>query len=170
MLLDIEVMQNCKECTIALSQCSYLESITHHFGFNELKPVLSPMEPHTKLTNAQSPSTSAKYAAMQHIPWCEAVGSLMYAALSTHPDIFYAISTVSRQLHGYGIPAMGHRSGYHAVWVWVQHVSTHTLTHTLSQVLPHMVSHGSHLLLLVLTWTPTKFNAWALTLSSLCAW
>ena len=80
-LLGIEVTRNREERTITLSQRSYLESITHHFGFDELNPVSSPMEPHIKLTNAQSPSTSAKYAAMQHIPYREAVGSLMYSDL-----------------------------------------------------------------------------------------
>ena len=96
MLLGIEVTRNRKEHTIALSQRSYLESITHRFGFNELKPVSSPMEPHIKLTNAQSPSTGAEYAAMQHIPYREAVSSLMYAALGTRPNISYTISTISR--------------------------------------------------------------------------
>ena len=103
-LLSIEVMQNCKEWTIALSQCSYLELIIHRFGFDELKPVLTPMEPHIKLTNTQSPSTGAKYASMQHILYCEAIGSLMYAALSTCPDISYAVSTVSRFASNPGMP------------------------------------------------------------------
>ena len=93
-LLGIEVMQNHEECTITLSQHSYLESITHCFGFNELKPISTLMEPHTKLTNAQSPSTGTKYTAMQHIPYYEAISSLMYAALGTHPNISYAISTI----------------------------------------------------------------------------
>ena len=92
-LLGIEVTRNREEQTIALLQRLYLESTTHRFGFDKLKPVSSPMEPHIKLTNTQSPSTSAKYAAMQHIPYHEAIGSLMYAALSTRPDISYAVST-----------------------------------------------------------------------------
>ena len=103
-LLGIEVMRNCEEWTIALSQWSYLESITRRFGFDELKPVSSPMEPHIKLTNTQSPSTGAEYAAMQHIPYREAVSLLMYAALGTHPDISYAISTVSRFCSNPGTP------------------------------------------------------------------
>ena len=77
--------------------------------------------------------------------------------------------TSTRELHRYGISTMGLGSGYHAVQVQVQHVGTSTLTCTLGWVLPHMVSHGNHLLLL-LTWTPTKFNAWALALLSLHAW
>jgi hypothetical protein len=54
------------------------------------------MEPSAKLHSGQSPSTGAEYAAMRHIPYREAVGSLMYASLGTRPDISYAVTTVSR--------------------------------------------------------------------------
>ena len=33
---------------------------------------------------------------MRNVPYHEAVGSLMYASLGTHPDITYAVQTVSR--------------------------------------------------------------------------
>ena len=103
-LLGIEVMRNCEERTIALSQWSYLDSIICHFGFDNLKPVSTPMEPHIKLTNAQSPLTGAEYTSIQHIPYREAIGSLMYATLGTHPDISYAVSTVSRFTSNPGLP------------------------------------------------------------------
>ena len=35
---------------------------------------------------------------MGNIPYHEAVGSLMYASLGTHPNITYAVQTVSRFL------------------------------------------------------------------------
>ena len=78
-----------------LSQQFYLDSIIHHFGFDELKPVSTPMEPHIKLTNAQAPLTGTEYMSMQHIPYCEAIRSLMYAVLGTCLDISYTISTIS---------------------------------------------------------------------------
>ena len=103
-LLGIKVTRNREERTIALSQQSYLELIIHHFRFNDLKPVSTPMEPHIKLTNAQSPSTGTKYASIQHIPYRKAIGSLMYATLGTHPDISYAISTISHFLSNPRLP------------------------------------------------------------------
>ena len=45
-----------------------------------------------------------EYAAMRHILYCEAVGSLMYASLATRPDISYAVATVSRFLNNPGMP------------------------------------------------------------------
>ena len=75
------------------SRCR-LELIIHNVSFDELKPILISMEPHVKLTNAQSPSTGTEYTAMQHIPYSEAINSLMYAVLSMHLDISYAVSIV----------------------------------------------------------------------------
>src|SRR6266545_6324931 len=50
----------------------------------------------TRLTSAQSPSSTEDFARMQNIPYHEAVSLLMYASLSTRPDITYAVQTVSR--------------------------------------------------------------------------
>ena len=103
-LLGIEVTRNREECSLALSQRSYIESIIRRFNFNDLKPVSSPMEPNVKLSSSQSPTTGADFAAMQHIHYCEAVGSLMYAALGTRPDISYAMTNVSRFSSNPGMP------------------------------------------------------------------
>ena len=103
-LLGIEVTCNREECSLALSQRSYLESIIHHFNFNDLKPVSLPMEPSMKLSSSQSPTTGADFAAMQHIPYHEAVGSLMYAALGTRPNISYAMTNISCFSSNPGMP------------------------------------------------------------------
>jgi hypothetical protein len=39
---------------------------------------------------------------MQKTPYCEAIGSLMYASVTTHPNITHAISTLSRFLNNPG--------------------------------------------------------------------
>lgn len=81
---------------LSLSQTAYIESIISRFGLEDAKAVSTPMDPHVTLTTAQSPSTTAEIAAMRHIPYREAVGSLMYASLGTRPDITYAVSILSR--------------------------------------------------------------------------
>ena len=88
-----------------LSQRSYINSIVRCFGFEDLKPITTPMDPNVKLSTAQNPSTGAQYAAMQNIPYHEAVGALMYVMLGTHPDISYAVTTVSKFLSN---PGMAH--------------------------------------------------------------
>jgi hypothetical protein len=53
------------------------------------------METNIWLMSAQSPLTMQEIAQMRNIPYHETVGSLMYASLETHPDIMYAVQTVS---------------------------------------------------------------------------
>ena len=94
-ILGIEVHQIREKQTIMLSQKSYIDSILHHYGFEDLNPISTPMDPSNQLTSAQSPSTTEEFAAMQNIPYHKAVGSLMYAMLGTRPDICFAVQTVS---------------------------------------------------------------------------
>jgi hypothetical protein len=103
-LLGIEVTRDRDERVISLSQRTYIDSIIRRFNFDELKPVSNPMEPSAKLHSGQSPSTGAEFAAMRHIPYREAIGSLMYASLGTRPDISYAVTTVSRFSSNPGMP------------------------------------------------------------------
>ena len=64
------------------------------FNFHELKPISTPMETHIKLSSSQSLTTAAQFTQMHNVPYLEALGSLMYASLGTHPDILFAIQTL----------------------------------------------------------------------------
>ena len=95
-ILGIEVRRIREEKRLLLSQKSYIDSILRRYNLDDLKPVSTPMDPAIRLTSAQSPSTTEELAAMRHVPYHEAVGSLMYATLGTRPDICFAVQTVSR--------------------------------------------------------------------------
>jgi hypothetical protein len=95
-LLGIKINRNLAEHTVALSQHAYIESILTRFNFNDLKPSSTPMDPNAQLTVSQSPSKLEDLARMRNVPYREAVGSLMYAAMGTRPDIAFAVSTVSQ--------------------------------------------------------------------------
>ena len=95
-ILGIEVRRIREDRRLFLSQNSYIDSILHRYGFEDSKPISTPMDPNGRLTSAQSPSTTEEFAVMQNIPYHKAIGSLMYAMLGTRPDICFAIQTVSR--------------------------------------------------------------------------
>jgi len=95
-LLGIEIKRDQERRTIHLSQRSYIDSILRRYGLQDLKPVSIPMNTSIRLTTAQSPSTTAKFAQMRDVPYHEAVGSFMYTTLGTRPDIAFAVQTVSR--------------------------------------------------------------------------
>jgi len=48
------------------------------------------------ISYAPSPNTTEEFVHMRNISYHEAVGSLMYTSLGTHPDTTYAVQTVSR--------------------------------------------------------------------------
>ena len=97
-MLRIEVKRDPAAGTVHLSQLAYINSILHCFNFNNLKPLSTPMDVQAKLTSEQAPACAAKFATMRDIqvPYCEAVSALNWAALATHPDILFAVSTVAR--------------------------------------------------------------------------
>ena len=79
-----------------LSQHSYIDLILRRYGFDDTKPITTPMDPNICLTSEQSPTTTEEFSKMRNIPYHEAVGSLMYASLGTCLDIMFAVQTVSR--------------------------------------------------------------------------
>ena len=82
-ILGIEVQCVREERKLFLSQCSYIDSILRCYGFDDLKPISTPMDPNVRLTSAQSPTATDDIAKMRDVPYHEAIGSLMYASLGT---------------------------------------------------------------------------------------
>jgi hypothetical protein len=103
-LLGIEIKRNLEARTISLSQRSYIQSIVDRYGLTDAKPLSMPLDPHALLSKDQCPSTTEEFAAMRDIPYREAVGSLMYAALGTRPDIAYAVHHLARFAKNPGKP------------------------------------------------------------------
>jgi hypothetical protein len=70
------------------------------------------MDPSCKLSTAQVPSTPKDVEYMKDKPYIHAVGSLMYLAISTHPDIAYVVGVLARFSYNPGV----------AHWKAVKHV------------------------------------------------
>ena len=56
-----------------------------------------------KLSHTQCPTTVEDREKMKVIPYTSAVGSIMYAMLSTRPDVFLAISLAGRYQSNPGV-------------------------------------------------------------------
>ena len=103
-LLGIEVKRDHARHTVSLSQRSYIDKIVERFALQDAKPVSTPLDPHHQLTITQSPSTPRQYEDMRNVPYREAIGSLMYAALGTRPDIAFAVAFLSQFMQNPGRP------------------------------------------------------------------
>lgn len=94
--MGIQIAHDFANKTISLSQHAYIESIITQFNFNDLKPSSIPIDPSAPLSKSQSPSKLEDIAKMKNVPYREAIGSLMYAAMGTRPDIAFVTSTVAQ--------------------------------------------------------------------------
>ena len=95
-LLGIKITRDLTNRTLSLSQHAYIEAIITKYNFNDLKPLAIPIDPSIPLSKTQGPSKLEDVARMKNVPYREAVGSLMYAAMGTRPDIAFATSTVAQ--------------------------------------------------------------------------
>jgi len=90
--LGLEILPNCTRRTLHLSQTKDIEKIlaTHHM--QACNPATTPADPHIRLEKS---SQDFEASATERRNYQSAVGSLIYAMLSTRPDISYAVSKVS---------------------------------------------------------------------------
>ena len=101
-LLSIKVTHNISKGTISLSQSTYINSIISHFMLTDVKLYNMPMIPSMSYFKDNSPSPQQDTAHMHKVPYCKAVGSLMYTSVATYPDIPFAVSTLSQFLENLG--------------------------------------------------------------------
>ena len=101
-VLGIKVSRNLEAHTLSLSQHSYIDSILTRFNFDNLKPISTPMDPHLQLSKTQCPETTIDVMRMKCVPYREAIGALMYAAMGTRPDIVFAVSTLTQYSENLG--------------------------------------------------------------------
>jgi len=103
-ILGIRVERDRPSRTISLSQTAYIDSLVKRFQLVDAPPLSTPIDPNALLTKSQSPSTPRQFDDMSNVPYREAVGSLMYAAVGTRPDITFAVTALSQYLQNPGRP------------------------------------------------------------------
>lgn len=89
--LGIHLTYN-EDGSIFIDQAHYLEDILETFQMEDCNPVKTPFAPNTSL----SEGSDEEIAAAKHLPYMSLVGSLMYAAVCTRPDISYAVGKLSQ--------------------------------------------------------------------------
>ena len=82
-ILGMEIHRDQKVGKLYLSQKNYIEKVLERFGMQGLKPVSTLLVAHFKLSNALSPQTKEKREYMSHVPYANAVGSIMYVMVCT---------------------------------------------------------------------------------------
>jgi hypothetical protein len=97
-LLGVSVTRNLKDKTLALGQQAYIEQIIARFGLSNARPDVTPMEPGADYHPDSSGVSPTLLTPAEKTTYREMIGSLMYCATMTRPDIAYAVSTLSQFL------------------------------------------------------------------------
>lgn len=82
--------------SISLHQKAYIKKILERYRMVEAKPVSIPADPHTTLYPANDDDIKS-----ENVPYKEAVGSLIFLAVVSRPDIMYAVNSVSKFLNNH---------------------------------------------------------------------
>jgi len=78
---------------VSLSQKAYITTILRRFDMEHIHGISTPMDPNVRLDLAED---RGEKELEDIIDYQAVVGSLMYAALATRPDISYAVAALSR--------------------------------------------------------------------------
>ena len=89
--LGVKIDQDHENNTIFLNQGAYAQRIIDNHGLKEANPVKTPMDPTIKLT----PTNDTDELFDEH-KYQSALGSLLYLATKTRPDIMYSVGKLAR--------------------------------------------------------------------------
>lgn len=95
-ILGIDIVRDRKSRVLTLSQEKYLEKVLKTYNMENAKPVNTPMRVHFKLSTATKEEVVENAEYMKSVPYCNAIGSLMYGMIGTRPDLAYPVGLVSR--------------------------------------------------------------------------
>jgi len=83
--LGIEIERDRKSKKIRLTQTAYARTILEKFGMLDCNPAKTPMEQRVQLIN--NVDENGQHGSIANVPYRQIIGSLMYFAVSTRPDL-----------------------------------------------------------------------------------
>ena len=95
-LLGCRIKQDLVLNTISMDQSFYAKNILKTFFPDGLSTTESPMSSTTILSTVDCPKTEEEKEAMVKFPYRQAIGSLLWLAGGTRPDLSYAVAQVAR--------------------------------------------------------------------------
>jgi hypothetical protein len=116
--VGLSITRDRKEKTLFVSQPEYVKTILRRFHMKDCNPRKIPADPNARLS--KSPEKGVDI----HVPYREAVGSLMYLMLSSRPDISFAVNQVSQHCEK---PEQEHWNAVKRIFAYLQGTQTYGL-------------------------------------------
>lgn len=91
--VGLNIIRDRENGTITINQVPYIKRVLEKFNMGEAKPIQIPADPGVRLQRAEDSSGAENY------PYREAVGSLIFLATVSRPDIAFGVNYVSRYLN-----------------------------------------------------------------------
>jgi hypothetical protein len=104
-VLGIKIYRDRSRHLLVLTQSNYLDKFLKRFRMENSKKRNLPIMKGVSLSVTQCPATEKEKSVMPGIPYASTIGSIMYAMLSTRPDVALALSLMSRYQSN---PGMSH--------------------------------------------------------------
>jgi hypothetical protein len=95
-LLGIEIHRDRSNRRLSISQSQYISDLLQEHALHDSKPVSTPLNPGSRLSTSMRPQNDSEALEMKQYPYISVVGSLMYLAITTRPDIAYAAGVLAR--------------------------------------------------------------------------
>jgi hypothetical protein len=95
-ILGIRIYTYRYKWLIGLSQDTYIDKVLKWFNMEQSKKGFLPMSHGIHLSQKKCPAMANERERMSTVPYASAIRSIMYAMISTHPNVSYAISATSR--------------------------------------------------------------------------
>jgi len=100
MLLGMGISQNPEDNSIKLFQTAYIDSLLKKHGLQDANPVSTPLDPNIKLdlnpNESSDPEMQGEISEGVSTGYATLIGSLMYLAIGTRPDIAYSIQCLAQ--------------------------------------------------------------------------
>ena len=125
LLLGMKIHQD--DHIITLSQTHYIDILLEKFGLADANPVSTPMDPNVKLENFPEGRKNEERGddKITH-GYATLIGSLMYVAIATRPDIAFAVNKLAQFTHD---PHPIHWTAVKRVFRYLKYTRTKALTY-----------------------------------------
>lgn len=122
--LGLEISRDRPKKELTVAQPQFILALLKKFRMENCNPKSIPSDPHTYISSEMSPKTELETEEMKKVPYREAVGSLLYLATTTRPDIAFAVGQVSQYCQN---PGNGHWSAVKRIMSYLAGTPYHGL-------------------------------------------
>jgi len=95
-ILGINIQRDTPTGKIRLTQRRYITNLLQKFGMENCKPISTPLDSNQRLTKKMDSNAEEKGISTKHKPYRELIGSLIYLANATRPDLAFVAGALSR--------------------------------------------------------------------------